>query len=198
MSPRGLTVDVMDLLARLRSATSSPEEQELLAVALNAMLFITSTGQRYAFTDFLEDLESNAPPTVVAAFNTRAEATDWLNNHPAPPDSALVLIADQYHLLLYLRETNHRHLSPLPVLEYHLGRLRRAGLPEAVAAFKTREEAEAWLERQSAPPRQAVVTIAGEPFLAVFHPNVGHRALHAFSLAREEDEADESEPPPRA
>ena len=196
MSERAPTVEAMDLLARLQSTTSSPEERELLAVARHALLFITSTGQRYAFTDFLQDLESNAPPTVVNAFDTREEAMNWLRQHPAPPDSALVLVAGRYHVVLYSRENNHRHLTPLPVIEYHLGRLRRAGLSPAVATFQTREEADAWLGRQSAPPRQAIITIADEPFLAVFHPNVAHRALHPFALARDEEEPDESEPSP--
>jgi len=198
MSKRGLTVDVMDLLARIRSETPSPEEQELLAVAINAILFITSTGQRHAFADFLKYLESDAPPPVVASFKTRAEAEQWLNEHPAPPDSALVLIASQYHAVLYLRETNHRRLTPLPVIEHHLGRLRRAGLPPVVASFKSREEAETWLMNQTEPPQQSLVTIMGEPFLAVFHRNVQHRALYPFSMARDEEassEADAQETP---
>ncbi|WNG22683.1 hypothetical protein F0U62_00585 [Cystobacter fuscus] len=117
--------DVMELLARIRASTSSPEEQELLAVALNAMLFISSTGQRHAFADFLSYLESSAPPPVVAA-------------------------------------------------------------------FKNREEAESWLARQAEPPAQSLVTIAGENHLAVFHPDVNHRALYPFSMALDEEPSGEA------
>jgi hypothetical protein len=188
MNKRNLTKDVMDLLARIRANTQSEQEQELLAVAINALLFITSTGQRYAFADFLQHLESNAPPRVVAAFKTREEADAWLNSQPEPPDSAFVLIADRYHTVVYLREMNHRRLLPLSVIEFHLGRLKREGLPPAVASFQTREEAEAWLMTQTEPPEQALIQIAGEDYLAVYHRNVNHRAIYPFSMALDEEE----------
>jgi hypothetical protein len=193
MNKPALSKDVMDLLARIRARTPSTEEQELLAVAINAMLFITSTGQRYAFADFLQYLDSNAPPPVVAAFNSREEAETWLNRQPEPPDSTLVLIADQYHSVLYNRELNHRRLLSLPVIEYHLGRLEREGLPPTAASFKTREEAEAWLMSQTEPPEQSRITISGDDYLAVCHRNVKHRALYPFSMALDEEEQGEND-----
>lgn len=193
MNMRNLTADVMDLLARIRANTQSVEEQELLGVAINALLFITSTGQRYAFADFLEYLESNAPPPVVASFKTREEAETWLNSQPEPPDSTLVLIAGQYHTVMYIRELNHRRLIPLAVIEYHLGRLKREGLPPAVASFDTREEAEAWFTSQTEPPAQSLITISGESYLAVHYRNVNHRALYPFSIALDEEEQGEND-----
>jgi len=191
MNKRDLTVDVMNLLARIRAHTPSAEEQALLATAINALLFITSTGQRYAFADFLEYLESNAPPPVVASFKTREEAESWLSSHPEPPDSALVLIADRYYTVAYLRELNHRRLIPLTVIEFHLGRLKREGLPPAAASFNTREEAEAWFTNQPSPPEQTVIQVAGDDYLAVYHRNVNHRALYPFSMALDEEEQGE-------
>lgn len=188
MNMRNLTTDVMDLLARIRANTPSEQEQRLLAVAINALLFITSTGQRYAFADFLQYLESNAPPPVVASFKTREEADAWLNSQTEPPDSTLVLIADQYHTVVYLRETNHRRLIQLSVIEFHLGRLKREGLPPAVASFQTREEAEDWFMSQTEPPAQTLIKIAGEDYLAVYHRNVNHRAIYPFSMALDEEE----------
>ena len=85
MNMHELPVKLMDLLARLRANTSSPEERELLAAAIDAVLFITSTGQRYAFADYLQQRTSEDPPPVAASFPTRDEADAWLNNHPAPP-----------------------------------------------------------------------------------------------------------------
>ncbi len=193
MTRRHLTSDVMDLLARIRANTPSEDEQALLETAINAILFITSTGQRYAFADFLEYLESNSPPPVVAAFKTREEAEAWLNSHPEPPDSTLVLVTDRYHTVAYLRESNHRRLLPLTVIEYHLGRLKREGLPPAAASFNTREEAEAWFMSQSAPPEQTVIQIAGDDYLAVCHRNVNHRAIHPFSIALDEEEQGEDD-----
>ncbi|MCY1075227.1 head protein [Archangium lansingense] len=191
MNKRLLTTEVMDLLARIRANTPSAEEQALLETAINAILFITSTGQRYAFADFLKYLESNAPPPVVASFKTRQEAESWLNSHPEPPDSTLVLIADQYHTVAYIREMNHRRLLPLAVLEAHLGRLKREGLPPAAASFNTREEAEEWFMNQSAPPEQTFIKIAGNDYLAVYHRNVNHRAIYPFSIALDEEEQEE-------
>ncbi len=193
MTRRELTRDVMDLLARIRARTQSTEEQELLAVAINAMLFITSTGQRYAFADFLQYLDSNAPPPVVAAFNSREEAETWLTRQPEPPDSTLVLIADEYHSVLYNRELNHRRLISLPVIEHHLGRLKREGLPPVAASFETREEAEAWFMSQTEPPEQSRITISGDDYLAVCHRTVNHRALYPFSMALDEEEQVESD-----
>ncbi|WNG49937.1 head protein [Archangium minus] len=193
MSKRNLTMDVMDLLARIRANTQSVEEQELLEVAINALLFITSTGQRYAFADFLEYLESNAPPPVVASFKTREEAETWLNSQSEPPDSTLVLISGQYHTVTYIRELNHRRLIPLAVIEFHLGRLKREGLPPAVASFDTREAAEAWFTSQTEPPAQSLITISGESYLAVHHRNVNHRALYPFSIAMDEEEQSEND-----
>lgn len=117
MNAHELTAKVMDLLARLRTETPSAEEKELLAAAIDAILFITSTGQRYAFVDYLQQRESKAPPPVVASFNTREEATAWLNNHPEPPDGASVLIAGRYHHVVYSREMNLCRLIPWPTSE---------------------------------------------------------------------------------
>jgi hypothetical protein len=183
MSESDSTAEVMRLLASTRASAQSAEERELLSIALDAMLFITSTGRRFAFEDFREQLTAQEPPPVVAAFDTRAEADVWLSNHPGPPDSTFVLVGDRYHIVFYRREANLRRMIPDPVLEYHLGRLMRAGLPPAVASFSTREEADAWLEYQAEPTRQAVLLIGGQPHLAVYHRNVNRRAIYPFSLA---------------
>lgn len=114
MNMHELPVKLMDLLARLRASTTSPEERELLATAIDAILFITSTGQRYAFADYLQQRASDAPPPMVASFATREEADAWLNNHPALPDGAHVSIAGQPHHVVYSRELNLRRLLPWP------------------------------------------------------------------------------------
>jgi hypothetical protein len=67
--------DVMEALARTRVKAQSSEEQELLSIALDAVLFIASTGQRYVFEDFREHLASNALPEVVAAFRAWKKIT---------------------------------------------------------------------------------------------------------------------------
>ncbi|MDY7231284.1 head protein [Hyalangium rubrum] len=196
MNSRKLTSKAKELLAELRAKAPSEEQQELLDVLFDALLFIDSTGQLYAFEDYRQHLASNDPPRVVASFDTREEAEAWLQALPEPPSSAYVLIADRYHLLSYNRELKHRRLFPHPVLEYFLGARIRDGLPPPVASFATKQEAEAWFENEAAPPQQAVITISGEPHLAVYHPNIHHRALYPFSMAAagEEPQAPLEEP----
>jgi len=116
MSAHELPTKVMDLLGRLRMSTQSEEEQELLAAAIDAVLFIISTGQRYAFIDYRVTSASNAPPAVVASFNTRDEADEWLKNHLSPPDGTFVSIAGQRHHVVYFREMNLRRLITVPPL----------------------------------------------------------------------------------
>ena len=189
MTTRKLIARATDLLAEIRATTPSQEQQKLLDVIFDALLFIDSTGQTYAFEDYRKHLASDDPPRVVASFNTREEADAWLREHPDPPSSAYVLVADHYHHLVYIREKSHRRLFPHPVLEYYLGARMREGLPPPVASFATRQEAEAWLQSQPSPPRQAVLQIAGESHLAVHHPNINHRSIYPFSMAAHAEES---------
>jgi hypothetical protein len=92
---------------------------------------------------------------------------------------------------VFIRERNHRGLFPHPVLEYYLGARVRDGLPPPVASFATRQQAEAWFANEAAPPRHAVILVAGEPHLAVYHPNLGHRSIYPFSLATQGAEEQE-------
>jgi hypothetical protein len=190
MSTRKLISRAMEFLEELGSNASAQEKQEVLDVLFDALLFIESTGQLYAFEDYRKHLVSDDPPGVLAAFGSREEAETWLKEHPEPPSSAYVLIADQYHLLVYNRELQHRHVFPHPVLEYFLGERVREGLPPPVASFATREEAEAWFKSVAAPPTQAVILIAGEPHLAVHHSNIRHRSIYPFSMAVEGEAPD--------
>jgi hypothetical protein len=51
------------------------------------------------------------------------------------------------------------------------------GPPLVIAAFNTREEAEAWMKNHPDPPDQANILIAGEYFLAAYFPDDNHRAI---------------------
>ena len=81
-------------------------------------------------------------------------------------------------------------------LEYHLAELKQKEPPVATASFATREEAEDWLKAQPEPARRAWVSIAGEFYLAVYHPNIKHRALYPLSMSEGyEVEPDEPQEP---
>jgi len=174
--------NAVDLLGRVHENTQSPEEKEWLVAAADALEFIWATGQVYEFEDYREDRDIDAPPLVVAAFKTREEADSWLANNPKPPAMAYALIADEYYVVAYRRESNWRTFLPHPTLEFYIEEMVREGLPPAVATFNTREEADAWFNGQAGPPAQTVIQIGGERYLAVYYRNINHRAIFPFSI----------------
>ena len=174
-------LEAQERLGKAHEDAQSPEEKESFRLAIDALWFIWTNGQTDEFADYRKDAEADAPARVIAAFNTREEAEAWLSANPKPPNSAYVLIADEYHLVMCSRERGIRALAPHPTLELHLEELMRGGLPPAVAAFDTREEAKAWLPSQAEPPGEAVIQIGGEHYLAVYYRNINYRALFPFS-----------------
>jgi hypothetical protein len=160
-----------------------PEERNVIQSIMDTLEFVDVTGQYPALEDYLKRRREGAPPRVTASFKSREEAEDWLLKHPSPPSSALVLIGDQYHQAFCFREINHRKIQPWPAMEYFLADLRQGEPPVPIASFGSREEAEDWLKAQLAPPERAWVGIAGEPYLAVHHSNINHRALYPLSMA---------------
>jgi len=169
---------------KLRDDTAAPKEKELLQVILDTLHFIASTGQHKAFGEYLEHLEAGAPPYVMASFATKEEAEAWLRNHPNPPTSVNILIANACHYVLYDRDSNFRRLRHIHDLEHYLADLQQEKPPNPVASFASLEEAEAWLKAQPKPARWAWVSVAGEPYLAAYYPNIDHRALYPLSMAK--------------
>ncbi len=152
-------------------------------MAVDALRFIAATGQSADFEDYRKSLDANAPPLVSVSFQTREEAEAWLNAHPRPPDQAYVLIAGEYHIVMYASERNRRSLLRHPALEFYLEEMTRGGLPAPTASFQTREEAEAWLALQPEPPRQVFITIASEYHLVAYHHRINLRAIYPVVLA---------------
>ena len=176
---------------RLLTDTEVSGEEAPIQLILDVLQFISSTRQHEAFGDFINHVESRAPPFIVASFETQAEAEAWLENHPSPPAFADVLIGDSYHDVVYERETDFRRLPWNRDLHRYLAWLERVEPPVASVSFATREEAEDWLARQSHPARRAWVMIADDLYLAAYYPNINHRALYPLSMAeRGEGETD--------
>ncbi|QRK13514.1 hypothetical protein JQX13_08480 [Archangium violaceum] len=183
-------------LTKLRDEANSAKEKEVLQVILDILRFISSTGQHGAFSEYLEHLAADAPPYAIASFDTKEAAEAWLKRQPIPPDSANVLIADTYHYVIHDERTGKIRLPRIRDLEYYLAELKQEEPPVATASFATREEAEAWLKAQPKPARRAWVSISGEFYLAVYHPNINHRALYPLSMAEGyEVESDEPQEP---
>ncbi|OJT20432.1 hypothetical protein BO221_30950 [Archangium sp. Cb G35] len=168
---------------KVREQPELAEEVAQSQAILDAIQYIESTGQQDAFAAYLQHVEANAPPFVVASFDTRETAQSWLANHPHPPDPASVLIANEFHDVVYDRETNLRRLPNSRALKWYLEELVEKEQPVPVASFETREEADAWWRRQSEPASRAWVRVGGEIYLAAYYPNIQHRALFPLSLA---------------
>jgi len=169
---------------KLLGETASAEEHAQFQALLIALRFIASTGQHEAFEAYLEHVALNAPPFVVAAFDTWDEAEAWLKSHPSPPDPASVLIAGSSHDVVYDRKTNIRRLPRNRDLHEYLAELIRAEPPVAAASFATREEAERWLREQVEPARRQWISIADELYLAAYYPHIRHQALYPLAMAK--------------
>lgn len=202
MKPKSPIFEALNLLGLILEKTESAEEKELLLTAADALWFINHTGQQYEFDDYRQEFRTEGPEMVIASFATREEADAWLKNHPRPPYMTLVLIADQYHVVMYDRDSNFRRLVSTPSIEYHLEELMKDGRPPPpVASFDTREQARAWFYGLPERPSQAVIQLGGEPYLAAYHRNIDHLAFHPFSLVeglkewRKQNEQKRSEEP---
>ncbi|HYO68065.1 MAG TPA: hypothetical protein VEU33_18505 [Archangium sp.] len=195
------STNIRELLARTRgffnqllAEPGTTNDHEPIRLLLDVVDYIVLTGGLVALDEHLRRLEAGSPPRVIAAFGTQAEATAWMENTSEPLSRALVLIGDQYHQAVHLRDINHRKVMPWPAMEYYLAELVRDVAPVAVASFTSREMAEAWLKAQIEPPDRAWVLIAGEFHLAVNHANVQRRALYPLSMADGYSVNDEVEP----
>lgn len=177
------SLDAQELLGQLWEAAQSPEDKEKLRMAVDALRFIASTGQSFDFEDYRKSLDANAPPLVSAAFQTFEEARAWLHAHPRPPDQAYVLVAGEYHIVMYSPESNLRELLRHPALEFYLAEMTREGISAPVASFQTREEAEAWLAQQPEPPCQVFIVIAGAYHFVAYHHRINMRAIYPISLS---------------
>jgi len=187
-------LEVRELLGRLREESSDEDEKAKLLMAMDAVAFITETGQAYEFEDYRQGEEEDAPPVVIASFDTRPEAESWLKAHPHPPDGAHLLIAGEYHRVAYFPEQGIRRLPPAPALEFYLQYMEEEGLPPPVASFDTVEQARAWVDSQPEPPRQVLILINGEPHLVAYHYRVNVRAIYPMSLAAKAAPAPADEP----
>lgn len=181
MSIHELILNAQGFLGRNLKDIQSPEEQELFRVARAALSFISETGAVYPFEDYLRH-RKDAPPYAVASFKTREDAEAWLQQHAEPPHGAFVLIADEYHMVMYVRELNDRRLFPHPILESYLDQLKRAAPSDTLVSFDRREEAIAWLRSQPEPPQRTFLLIAGQRHVALYHRNLQHYTVYLLPV----------------
>lgn len=177
MNIHDLILDVQGLLGRTLQSAQSSKEKELFRIASAALMFISETGTVHSFEDYLQ-FRRDAPPYAVVAFKTREEADAWLRQHPEPPHGAFVLIGDEYHIVMCVREMNHRQLFPHPILEGYLEQIQQAAPLTPLPSFETREQAETWLKGKTEPIPRAQVTIAGSPYVILHHRHLNHYSIH--------------------
>jgi hypothetical protein len=169
------------ILSQLRDDMPSEEEKHLVQVIIDRFGFIHSMGQCDEFSDYLATFYRNPEP-VIAHFDTRAEAEAWLENLEEPPSSGYILLGEEYHEFFYSRERGVRGIRREYMLERFIESTTSRGLPEPVATFDTRAEAEAWWANQPTPPYWVYVKVAGEHHLAVHHRKIDRRTLHPLSI----------------
>lgn len=97
--------------------TRSPDELEALKTAKIALHFIQSLGETHGFEDYLSHFNSDAPPSPLLSFSSRAEADTWLKEHPAPPHGAIIGIGDERYSVGFERKSGLRVLVRVPSLD---------------------------------------------------------------------------------
>jgi hypothetical protein len=163
-----------------------PEQARILGMARDALDFVSTTGQRYGLEDFRASSQrtQNGSTTLDGLFRSTEDFFLGLFEHAAdaPQDRELIqLIMDTLRFIVFTRQ---QHAFD----EFRKDREADAP-PFFVAAFPTREEAEAWLQNHPSPPDFAEVLIAGKSFEVLYDRETnlrrlrGNRTLHHY-LAR--------------
>jgi hypothetical protein len=146
------------------------EEQRLWAQANAYRDFISATGQAYLFEDYLKQAAPLPRPHVSTAIEERKDAAisqrvmELLLKafdetlEPEEKQSARLLI----HQVNFIADTGQLDACE----DYINNRLDHA--PLAIAYFKTRDEAEAWLKGPAEPPSPANILIGDEYYQTVY------------------------------
>jgi hypothetical protein len=174
-----LLSDPQPVIGRQWSKDSSPERRRLLGLARDALLFIEVTGQRYRFEDFRKDPGTGTPPRAEGFISLRErlnETEEFFSQLRDAPESAAEreLIQVILDALRFISMTDQ-----YSAFSEYLEHIEAGGPPYAVAAFATREEAEAWFKQLSHPPDSANILIAN-----VYHDVVHDPETHVLRLPR--------------
>ncbi|MFY0523185.1 head protein [Archangium gephyra] len=146
--------DAVLLLLEYRRNNHSDGERKLLEIASAAASFLSTSGQLYRFEDFRKSLQ----PGQVRSLSF-ADVMHYLEQLRSQAQSAeeKETLRGASDALIFI-EASGQHEG----LEDYLDYWRSSSLPPVIAAFDTREQADAWLEHQSVPPYKARVLIGGE------------------------------------
>jgi hypothetical protein len=155
-----LSFEAPRLIGRYLMEQTPPQERELLLVARDALLFISEFGQDYRFEDYRQSSNSpRSPSGKEASTKTLLDAAAGLlvrirGELSSPEEKELASVA--IDALGFIASTGQ---------DTAFEAFRRDALaarpPHVFASFRTREEAEAWLDHQSEPLAQGQVLVAG-------------------------------------
>jgi hypothetical protein len=160
------------------SQDQSPEQARILGLARDALDFIFATGQRYDFEDFFKRTQPSRPPPpgenpeLRELMDRTKRFFEKLRDEPESGEEVTQIqaILDAIH---YIESTGQQ--GAFAVFQEHV----EANAPYVVAAFDTREAAEAWLASHPHPPDPANVLIANE-----YHDVVHDRETNLRRLPR--------------
>lgn len=178
----------------------SPEQARILGLARDALRFISATGLHYPFEDFRkaapsEHGGSGAPEQPRDGFSTLGarlnETERFFTTLRDEPDSAgeeelIQVILDALHFI----SSTGRYDAFGRYLEH----IEAGAPPYAVAAFDTKQDAEAWLDSHPSPPCFANVLIGNGYHTVVYDRETNLRRLPenesiSYHLADLEEEA---------
>jgi hypothetical protein len=154
MSSRNLLGETILLLLGYVDRSRVAEEESLLRRAVDAVVFLSKTGQLYPFEEFHQGRTPGQAQSVADADVTRL-LEQLCAQAPSAEDKELLQVA--ISALAYIESTGQ-----LAARDEYVSYVRHGTLPPVLAAFKSEAEAEAWLAAQRVVPKSAHVLIAGE------------------------------------
>ena len=171
-----LSFEAPRLLGRYLTEQTPPEERELLLSARDALLFISELGQDYRFEDYRRS--PDAP-------RSSSRGSTSTQTPLGEAEGLMVRIRGELH------SPEERELASVVIdaLDFIASTgqhtafeaFRRDALaarpPHVAASFRTREEAEAWLDNQSDPPAQGQILVAGEYYQFYYFRELSRRGL---------------------
>ena len=155
-----LLSDPQPVIGKQWSKDSSPERRQVLGLARDALFFLSFLGQRNRFEDFRKHPRADAPPqaegfaSLKERLNNTADFFTQLRDEPESTDEreSIQVILDALRFISSTQQYS--------AFGEYLEHVEAGGPPYAVAAFATKEEAEAWLKKLPEPPDSANVLIA--------------------------------------
>ena len=181
--------DAFTLLLGFVQKLREGEERQSLEVAAAASALLSYTGQLHAFEGFRGGEGSTHIPSP--DFGKEIRLLERMKVS-LPSRAMQESLATAIAALQYVAASGQRE-----GLEDYLSYWRHKTLPPIAAAFKTHEEAEAWLSTRRPPPYRAKVLIGGEIFMVLRSGATGgHRFAQRGEIADFLQEHSQGGPPP--